>query len=201
MTFPAFYAHAPSITLRDPLAELLGASEGGLITYTYADAVKLAGHSCPTVAGTWLMLVRGIKHLYGDAVPQRGSIKVSFSQPATEGVTGVMAAVATLITGATHDTGFKGLGGRFDRRHLLYFNVLQDGVMTIERTDGADRVRLGLDMSAVPAAPEMGPLLPRILAGIAEPDEAKRFADAWQGRVKAMLVDLADDPRLVKINA
>lgn len=31
----------------DPLAEFLGAAEGGLIEYGYADAVKLAGHSCP----------------------------------------------------------------------------------------------------------------------------------------------------------
>jgi len=34
--------------LRDPLAELLGAAEGGIVEYRYADAVKLAGHSCPT---------------------------------------------------------------------------------------------------------------------------------------------------------
>mgnify|MGYP003492414693 FL=1 len=40
--------------MRDPLAELLGAAEGGRLEYTYADAVKLTGHSCPTVAGAWL---------------------------------------------------------------------------------------------------------------------------------------------------
>jgi hypothetical protein len=37
----------------DPLAEVLGAGERGLIEYRHLDAVKLAGHSCPTAAGAW----------------------------------------------------------------------------------------------------------------------------------------------------
>jgi hypothetical protein len=39
------------------------------------------------------------------------------------GVTGVIANVVALLTGATHDTGFKGIAGRFDRRKLLYFSA------------------------------------------------------------------------------
>jgi len=50
MNFPDFFAQVPCITLRDPLADLLGSATGGLMSYGYADAVKLAGHSCPTVA-------------------------------------------------------------------------------------------------------------------------------------------------------
>ena len=41
MAFPEFFARVPAVTLRDPLAELLGAAEGGLIEYRFADAVKL----------------------------------------------------------------------------------------------------------------------------------------------------------------
>ena len=52
MALPAFYAQAPRITVHDALAELLGAAEGGLIEYGYEDAVRLAGHSCPTVASS-----------------------------------------------------------------------------------------------------------------------------------------------------
>ena len=74
MAFPAFFADIPPITLRDPLAELLGAAENGLIEYHFADAVKLAGHSCPTVAGAWLMTVRALRALYGDETPVRGNI-------------------------------------------------------------------------------------------------------------------------------
>ena len=40
MSLPTFFARIPGITLRDPLAELLGAAEGGLIDYRFADAVK-----------------------------------------------------------------------------------------------------------------------------------------------------------------
>ena len=50
MSFPEFFKQVPDITLADPLADFLGAAEGGLLRYGYADAVKLAGHSCPTVA-------------------------------------------------------------------------------------------------------------------------------------------------------
>jgi hypothetical protein len=57
-SFPAFFDAVPAITLRDPLAEILGAAEGGLIEYRFADAVRLAGHSCPTVAGGALPVLR-----------------------------------------------------------------------------------------------------------------------------------------------
>ena len=40
---PTFFEQAPTICLRDPLAAFLGAAEGGLMTYSYQDAVKLAG--------------------------------------------------------------------------------------------------------------------------------------------------------------
>ena len=59
MDFPEFFDKAPVVSLRDPLAVFLGASGSGKFTYSYADAVKLAGHSCPTVAGAYLMVRRG----------------------------------------------------------------------------------------------------------------------------------------------
>ena len=59
--FPVYFEQAPTIMVRDPLAEFLGAAEHGLMTYRYVDAVRLAGHSCPTVAGAYLMVCRGLK--------------------------------------------------------------------------------------------------------------------------------------------
>lgn len=50
MNYPPFFADIPKIVMRDPLAALLGAAQDGVIEYAYLDAVKLAGHSCPTVA-------------------------------------------------------------------------------------------------------------------------------------------------------
>ena len=91
MSLPEFFARIPTITLRDPLAELLGAAEGGLIEYAFADAVKLAGHSCPTVAGAWLMSVRALRALYGDEIPVRGNVAVALHENLDSGVAGVIA--------------------------------------------------------------------------------------------------------------
>ena len=38
-TFPAFFEQVPGITLHDPLADLLGAAQGGLVHYGYSDVV------------------------------------------------------------------------------------------------------------------------------------------------------------------
>jgi len=53
MNTPAFFDQAPSIVMHDALAQTLGAAQEGRIEFRYLDAVKLAGHSCPTVAGAW----------------------------------------------------------------------------------------------------------------------------------------------------
>ena len=58
---PTFFGQGPTICLRDPLAAFLGAAEGGLMTYSYQDAVKLAGHSCPTVAGSFVVVISRFK--------------------------------------------------------------------------------------------------------------------------------------------
>ena len=104
MAFPAFFAQPPRIALHDPLARLLGASDDGLIEYGYEDAVRLAGHSCPTVAGAWLMTVRALRALYPDTPPQRGDIDVTFADDPTSGAPAASANVGGLDTGATTDT-------------------------------------------------------------------------------------------------
>ena len=63
--FPSFFADAPTLTVRDPLAEFLGAAQQGIMEYRYVDVVRLAGHSCPTVAGAYLMTLHGLRALYG----------------------------------------------------------------------------------------------------------------------------------------
>ena len=45
---PSFFDDAPTVTVQDALADFLGAAENGILTYHYADAVRLCGHSCPT---------------------------------------------------------------------------------------------------------------------------------------------------------
>lgn len=199
MDFPDFFSEAPAVVLRDPLAAFLGASESGSITYGYADAVKLAGHSCPTVAGAYLMLRKGLAWLYGDELPERGGIEVHMRDGRAEGTTGVIAAVAMLLTGAAPETGFGGIGPgrRFSRRDLLHFDAPIDGLLALRRRDSGRGVVLDLEAAAVPARPEMWALFPGAVAGTASPGEQARFARLWQDRVAAMLLEHADDPQLI----
>jgi hypothetical protein len=199
MPLPSFYDAAPRLTVIDPLSAFLGASDGGRIEYGYADAVKLAGHSCPTVAGAWLMTVRGLRALYGDEPPVRGAVEVAFRDPETAGATGVMGRVAALPTGAAGDDGFKGIAGRFDRRGLLRFAVPMEGDMALRRRDTGAGVQLRFNAAVVPSPEEVRDLLPRVLHGHADADEAQRFQALWQDRVRRLLVDHAGDPALVAV--
>jgi hypothetical protein len=201
MDFPDFFAAAPSITLRDPLAAFLGVSRSGVMTYGYADAVKLAGHSCPTVAGAYLMVRRGLAHLYGDDMPERGGVAVYMRGGREEGTTGVVAAVATLLTGAAPETGFGGIGAgqRFARRGLLQFDTPIDGLLALRRRDTGRGVVLDLNAASVPSDGSMRPLFVKAVAGQANESELTRFGALWQEHVARMLLDHANDPDLVHI--
>ncbi|PLC49758.1 hypothetical protein CR159_10710 [Pollutimonas subterranea] len=196
MSHPHFFQTAVSLTMYDPLAELLGAADNGLIEYTYTDIVKLAGHSCPTVAGAYLMTVKALKHLYGDDHPQRGDINVEFRDDQLHHVTGVMANVVGFITGATTDSGFKGLAGKYDRRNLMSFNAPIGGEIQFQRRDTGTKVAVDFNASVVPAEPGLMPMLQKILAGEARPDENRQFANDWQERVGTILAN-ADHPDLI----
>lgn len=197
MGYPAFFDDVPRITLRDPLAEFLGAAEGGVIEYGYLDAVKLAGHSCPTVAGIYLMTLKALTFLYGEATPERGAIRVSFRDDIGAGTTGVIANVAGLLTGAAGPGGFKGIGGRFDRRNLLAFNASIETEVHFERTDSGGGVNVSYRADIVPPAPAMKALMPGVTSGTASAEEGREFARLWQDRVRRILIEHRDDPGLV----
>lgn len=201
MAHPDFFDLAPRIRMREPLAVFLGCHDMTVFEYAYLDAVKLAGHSCPTVAGTFLMARAGLAALYGDELPERGGVRASFPDAAEYGVTGVMANVVSLITGGRGHDGFHGIGGRFGRNNLLAFGVDLAGELALERTDDGRRVLVGYHPEIVPAAPEMRPLLQSWLAGTADPDQQREFGRLWQDRVRRILVDHADDPDLIEVVA
>ena len=202
MAFPEFFARVPAVTLRDPLAELLGAAEGGLIEYRFADAVKLTGHSCPTVAGAWLMTVRALRALYGDEIPERGNIAVTLRESLDSGVAGVIGSVAGLLTGAAGAGGFKGLGGRHSRRNLLQFGVAGNGngSVAFARRDTNAAVDCTLRLEMVPTDPRLGSLLGVILNGTANTDDTRQFRNLWQERVARLLIDHANDPDVVQLH-
>lgn len=199
--FPEFYDQAPRILMRDPLAEFLGSAEGGLISYGYVDAVRQAGHSCPAVAGAWLMVLSGLSWLYGDETPERGGLEVFLREARDQGTTGVIAAVASLVTGAAPETGFGGVGpqGAFARRGLLTFEAPIDGLMALRRRDTGQGVILDMDTSRVPQSPELRAATGLALSGAATPEEVARFGALWRERVRLMLIEHAEDPKLIHI--
>jgi formylmethanofuran dehydrogenase subunit E len=199
MNYPDFFDQAPSITVHDGLAQFLGACTDGMITYRYIDAVRLAGHSCPTVAGAYLMTRRALDLLYPDTTPERGAVQVRFVAPHDDGVTGVIGSVVSLITGAAGIGGFKGIGGKFRRQSLMHFKTGDDGEVCFERSDNGASVQISMQVNRVEADPRTNTLLRKVLEGISSLDDAREFATLWQERVKRILIDHADDPNLFAV--
>ncbi|NTV94735.1 MAG: hypothetical protein HGA75_04885 [Thiobacillus sp.] len=201
MSFPAFFDHIPGLRLLDPLAALLGAAEGGVLEYRYGDAVKWAGHSCPTVAGAWLATRTALRQLYGDELPTRGGIRVELRDDQAAGTAGVVGGVIGLITGAAGEGGFKGLAGRHGRNGLLRYGVAMPSELRFTRLDTGAAIAIDYHPAAVPPDPDLPPLMQKIMAGQAGPDDLPLFAGLWQDRVRRILLDHADDPDLVRILA
>lgn len=202
MNYPQFFDQAPRITLRDPLADFLGAAEGGLMEYHYVDAVRLAGHSCPTVAGAYLMARAALRALYPDGPAERGAVTVRIPGPVHEGVNGVIAQVFTLLTGAAADNGFHGIGGQFVRQDLLaYAESGRAGAIEVTRSDTGKTVSVALDLGSVPPAPNLRPLMMAAFAPDATAAQRRNFGDAWQDRVRRILLDHADDAAVVQVTA
>lgn len=199
MQVPPFFDAVPPVAMRDPLAETLGAADDGIIEYGYVDAVKLAGHSCPTVAGAWLMTVKALSRLYGDELPRRGEVRVELRQTHDEGVAGVIGNVAGLLTGAAGDGGFKGLAGRFSRRGLLAYGAPIDGDIRYTRTDTGKSIEVAYHPEVVERPAELKALMQAALLPSADAQARRAFGSAWQEWVRRIVVDHADDPALVTV--
>ncbi|MEO5654457.1 MAG: hypothetical protein ABIR00_00525 [Nitrosospira sp.] len=202
MNYPDFYEQAPVVRTRDPFAEMLGAAQDGVLEYHYADAVRLAGHSCPTVAGAFLMGRAALATLFPDEPAERGAIAIHMPAPESEGTTGVTAQVLTLLTGAASDNGFHGIQGRFRRKGLLSFAERREGeAISFKRLDTGAGVTVSLDVSPVPSDPAQGARMAAILYGNADDAQRVAFANAWQDRVRRLLLEFADDPRVIRVTS
>jgi formylmethanofuran dehydrogenase subunit E len=199
MQYPAFIDDVPTIKLYDPLAEFLGSIGHGIIEYSYLDAVKLAGHSCPTVASAYWMTHKALKALYREDLPERGNIRIEFQQKSTDGVCGVIANVLSLITGAGNDAAFKGIGGRYERRNKLLFEADTLTETRFTRLDTMQAVSIAVNLQSVPLPPRVSELMPACLNGTASSADHIEFRQLWQARVKTILLDHADDPRVFDV--
>lgn len=187
MKYPAFFDTTQTITLYDPLSEVLGAFEDGAITFSYLDVVKSAGHSCPTMAGAYLMIREGLKALFPNELPMRGSIDISFKENQSDGTTGVIANAFSLITGATDTWGFKGLGGNYVRKNLMHFKADIPLQVRIKRLDTNAFVDVAYDPQMIIIEPAMQPLMKKLLTGILNEEEKASFSQMWQKRVAQIL--------------
>lgn len=199
MALAGFFDQVPPLRLRDRLAQVLGASDDGIIDYRYTDAVRLAGHSCPTVAGAWLTARAGLAALYPDELPERGGISVFLPDAEDEGVTGVIGQVLTLVTGAAAANGFHGLGGDHRRCGLLHYNAAGVDGVRLRRDDTGDTVEVQYNPRVVPGDPEQMTLMGGVLHGTADAEQARRFGALWQDRVRRILLDHADDPSVIRV--
>jgi hypothetical protein len=190
MKYPDFFDKIEIITLQDQLAGFLGSCENGIIEFSYFDIVKSAGHSCPTVSGAYLMALKGLKALYGEEMPQRGEIFVSFKEDPKDGVAGVIANVLTQITGATETSGFKGIGGNFERHGLMKFNDDISSSIKLKRLDTNKTVEVTYDPNPILPNPLMFDLMQKIMQNDATPEETITFGKLWQERVENIFANI-----------
>jgi len=190
MNYPDFYNSVESIKVKDPLSNVLGAFENGDYEVTYLEVVKSAGHSCPTVAGAYIIASEALKALYPNERAIRGGVKVEFEEAMEDGVAGVIANVITQITGATETSGFKGLQGQFARHSLMTFKSKIDASARFTRVDNGKSVDVSYNPSAIMPSPAMQPLMGKMMQGQATPAELKEFGALWQDRVAKIFENL-----------
>jgi len=190
MNYPEFFDTVPSIHVKDPLAQVLGVFENGEYEITYLEVVKAAGHSCPTVAGAYIMASEAIKFLYPDQRAIRGNIKVEFKESLQEGVVGVVGNVISHITGATFQSGFKGLNGQYARHSLMFFEADIKASARFTRVDTGKSVDVNYDHAIVPALPKMMELMKKLTIATATSEDVQEFGQLWQDRVKRIFENL-----------
>jgi len=192
MNTPRFFNKIQTIEVKDPLAQVLGAFSDGHYEFSYLDVVKSAGHSCPTVAGAYLMTQEALQFLYKDERAVRGDIRVEFKESLEEGVAGVIANVVSQITGATDKSGFKGLNGKFARHSLMDFNANIESSARFTRLSNNTSVEVIYNPSSVPVNPKMMPLMQKMLQEKASKEEIQEFGQFWQERVENIFANIPE---------
>ena len=187
----ARYPDVDPISVRDPVAEVLGVRESGEpFVIGYPDVVRAAGHSCPTAAGAYRIAELGLAALYPDDLPVRGEVAVRVGGPRDETAYGVTGRLLSFVTGAAGEDGFGGLPGGFGKRRglLEYGPIDGPGVrVRLSRPEAGDAVVVSYDVDALPGLGGAKRHLPAVVEGTATSDEVEAFREAWHRRVDAVL--------------
>jgi len=187
MKYPKFYDNVSEIKLYDPLSDFLGSVKNGIVTITYLDVVKFSGHSCPTVAGAYLMTMLGLKALIKEGeLITRSDIVITAKGPKSEGTNGVVANVAAYICGVNDESGFSGIAGRMSRKNKLFYENSLNCDLKFEYK--SKKVELSYNPSIFPPNPNMIPLLQKQINEIATEEEKIMFQKLWLERVKKILL-------------
>ena len=165
--------------------QFLGVNDDGIVEISYIDIVKTAGHSCATVAGAYLVALKGLEALYAkEELPQRGHIKVEIKKVPTDDNAGVVGAVLMNITSATENLGFGGIPtGKFNRRNLLFFDADIECDVRLTRLDTNESVCINYKPEVVvnPMA-----ILKSAITKDAKPEDIESFPKRFQAMVKTI---------------
>ncbi|MDQ7042572.1 MAG: FmdE family protein [Sulfurimonas sp.] len=190
MKYPSFFDTIETIKVKDPLSQVLGAFFMGEYEFSYLEIVKSAGHSCPTVAGAYIITNEALKVLYPNERAVRGNIKVEFEEALEDGVAGVISNVIAQITGATDKSGFKGLQGQFARHSLMYFSADIQSSARFTRLDNSKSVDVTYNPEPIKANPKMMKLMKKLSSGDATDADVKEFGELWQERVQRIFENI-----------
>lgn len=192
--FRDFVREIEPIRMREPLAALLGAfkGDGDVVRYGFDDVVKMSGHACPTVSVAFVACKHALLALYGNELPERGSIAITIHGERDEGACGVIGQVFSFVTGACTETGFKGLGGLHRRNNLLRFATKDDDAsmrFDFARLDRKAGCKVRIFSSALPSLEaddeqRMSELMEKNIWQGAGRKERDEFRDLWMRRVE-----------------
>ncbi len=186
----------PPIMMRDPYLEMFGQTDGP-IPYTYAEAVKLSGHSCGATSGAFIITRKALEALYPDGeVPVRGQILVEAPGAEDEWFIGVFGEIITYLTGAAPKTGF--IGAEFGKANDVFvrqnkMTYAEEAVGTappllqwiFTRVDTGERVSVNFNLMMVqpPTGEERVAMGKKMATGQATDEEAADYIKYWNDRV------------------
>ncbi len=200
----AYIAEVPPIMMIEPYFGIFGQSDVP-VPYFYAEAVKLAGHSCGAVTGAWTIARKALEVLYPDGeIPVRGQIAVQAPGAEDEWFVGVFGEVITFVTGAAPKTGF--IGAEFGQANQVFvrqnkmvyteepteqLHPMREWVFT--RLDTGTKVGVKFNLAVITpiATPERMAMGKKMATGAATPEEAADYIQYWNDRATFVL-DNAD---------
>ena len=92
------------------------------------------------------------------------------------------------------------MSGKMPERYLRNLGTIGiAGQLRFTRADSGAEAVVSAQLDRVPSDPRVSLLLSRCLNGVASPEESTLFQELWQGRVRTLLLDCADDPDIIVV--